>query len=79
LANWLSPLQGRKVIDRTGIAGKYDFSLEFAPALPNPSASGEDAPSIFTAVQEQLGLKLISDKAMVTVLVVDSVSHPEPN
>jgi len=78
LANWISPLQGRKVIDRTEITGHYDFSLDFAPETASPPAA-EDAPSIFTAVQEQLGLRLISDKGMVTVLVVDSVNHPDPN
>jgi uncharacterized protein (TIGR03435 family) len=62
------------------VLGKYDFSLDFTPESNNPTATGDDAaPSIFTAVQEQLGLRLISDKAMVRVLVVDAVSRPEPN
>ena len=79
-ANYISPLRGRRVIDRTGVRGEYDFSLDFTPESNNPPATGEDAaPSIFTAVQEQLGLRLISDKAMVRVLVVDAVSRPEPN
>jgi uncharacterized protein (TIGR03435 family) len=64
----------RPVIDRTGIAGLFDIHLEF---------SGVDAdnlaPSIFTAVQEQLGLKLSPDKGPVEVFVIDHVERPSAN
>ena len=70
----------RPVVDRTGLAGPFDFNLTYAPAArgggPAPS---DDQPSIFTAVQEQLGLKLEPATAPVEVLVVDSVSMPGEN
>jgi uncharacterized protein (TIGR03435 family) len=63
---------GRVVVDRTGLQGSYDVALEYAPDLSTPS----DLPSIFTAVQEQLGLKLESARGPVEVLVIDHVEHP---
>lgn len=71
-----SPLlrpEGRMVVDRTGLLGKYDFTLK--------SATGVDAdgPSLFTAMEEQLGLKLVSEKAPVEVIVVDSIERPDEN
>ena len=75
---------GRVVIDRTGLTGNWDFELTFAPTPPAgpPSSdtsappSDPDAPSIFTALQEQLGLKLESTTGPVDVLVIDHVEHP---
>jgi uncharacterized protein (TIGR03435 family) len=73
---------GRKVIDKTGLDGLFDFHLEYArdggppPADPDPAHAG---PSIFTAVQEQLGLRLESAKGPVTVLVIEQVERPEGN
>jgi uncharacterized protein (TIGR03435 family) len=68
----------RPVIDKTGLAGDFDYSLEFRPEGPNalpPGPQGapdaSDAPDIFTAVQEQLGLKLESKKGPIEMLVVD--------
>ncbi|MNC90695.1 hypothetical protein D3C83_68250 [compost metagenome] len=69
------------VVDRTSLEGPFDFHLTYAaaaargggPALP------EDRPSIFTAVQEQLGLKLEPATAPVEVLVIDGVSLPSEN
>jgi uncharacterized protein (TIGR03435 family) len=66
---------GRVVIDRTGLQGSYDLDLEFAPDLSTPS----DLTSIFTAVQEQLGLKLESTKGPVEVIVIDHVERPTEN
>jgi uncharacterized protein (TIGR03435 family) len=63
---------GRVVINRTGLQGNFDLDLEFAPDLATPS----DSPSIFTAVEEQLGLKLESTKGPVDVLVVERVERP---
>jgi len=62
----------------TGLAGSYGFTLEFAPeeAAPPPDQSG---PSIFTAVQDQLGLKLTSAKGPVEVLVIDHIEKPSQN
>lgn len=90
LATVLSRSVNRTVVDRTGLAGKFDGSLEWTPdqmstpppggappgGLPPPPADG---PSIFTAVQEQLGLKLESARGPVDVLVIDHVERPTPN
>ena len=69
----------RRLIDKTGLAGRYDFELHWTPdntPADSPLAGG---PSIFTALQEQPGLKLESAKASADVLVVDSVQPPTPN
>jgi len=84
LANGLSRMTGRMVVDRTGLTGNFDLTLTFAaeqrsqasPDLPAPDPS---APSLFTALQEQLGLKLESTKGPVDVLVIDHVERPTPD
>ena len=79
IANALSQQLGRAVVNRTGLDGSFDADLDFAP-MPPPGATDppppSDAPSIFTAIQEQLGLKLDSTRAPVDVLVIDQVEHP---
>jgi uncharacterized protein (TIGR03435 family) len=77
LATNLAYLLGRQVIDKTGLAGKYSYTVTYTPddALP----ADANGPSIFTAVQEQLGLKLESTKAPVEVLVIDHVEKPSAN
>lgn len=85
----LARMLGRTVIDKTGLTGKYDISLEWTPdesqtALlppdaPKPSASDIQGPSIFTALQEQLGLKLESQKGPVDMLVIDRAEKPTEN
>jgi len=76
------------VLDRTGLSGNYDFSLEWMPdQLPSANQPlGADVkpvdsngPSIFTALPEQLGLKLQPTQGSVDVLVIDRVEHPLPN
>jgi uncharacterized protein (TIGR03435 family) len=66
---------GRNIVDKTGLAGAYDLELEFTPDQ-SPDTTG---PSLFTAIQEQLGLKLESQRAPVEVLVVDKVERPTPD
>ena len=80
LANALTGYTRRMVVDRTGLEGPFDFTLTYAPAARGggPAAS-DDRPSIFTAVQEQLGLKLEATTAPVEVLVIDSASMPSEN
>jgi len=75
---FLSKETGKPVVDKTGLAGKYDFTLEFEPAA---RAGKEDSgkPSVFTALEEQLGLKLVPAKEPVDVLVVDSIEQPAAN
>jgi uncharacterized protein (TIGR03435 family) len=73
----LSQELGRSVIDKTGLMGKYDFKLDWTPDTPLPAdASG---PSIFTAIQENLGLKLQSARGPVEILVIDRVEKPDAN
>lgn len=76
LVRLLSASADRPVLDETGLTGLYDFKLEYAR---DPAASDGVAPSIFTAVQEQLGLKLESQKAPIEILVVDSAERPTAN
>jgi uncharacterized protein (TIGR03435 family) len=64
----------RPVIDRTGLTGKYDVRLQFAPSGVPTLSNVQQAVEIFTALIEQLGLKLEPGKGPVEVLVVDSVS-----
>jgi uncharacterized protein (TIGR03435 family) len=71
---------GRPVIDRTGLTGRFDIDLEFAGTGPLTAADTPDAPaSVFTAVQEQLGLKLEARKERMTVLVIEQAEMPTPN
>jgi bla regulator protein blaR1 len=81
----------RVVVDKTGLTGRYDFTLRWTPdtATPPPngfsdsanSATTSDAPApgLFTALQDQLGLKLESQKGSVETLNIDSVDRPTPN
>ena len=95
LVRFLSGQLGRTVVDKTGLTAKYDFTLQWTPdesqgamlkgpgpgpqstsSPPPPDPSG---PSIFTAVQEQLGLKLESQKGPVEILVIDHAEQPSEN
>jgi uncharacterized protein (TIGR03435 family) len=77
----LSNRLDRPVIDKTGLIGRFDFHLEFLPDEHGTPADPVDGagPSIFTAVQEQLGLKLSPAKGPVEVIVVDHAEKPSPN
>ncbi len=76
LALAFSQLLGRSVVDKTGLTGKVDAHLTFDPAEP---ATDPSLPSIFTAVQEQLGLKLEPARGPVDVLVIESAERPSEN
>lgn len=67
----------RPVIDRTGLAGRFDIHLEYASA--DAAVGDTSSPSVFTAVQDQLGLKLTPDKGPVEVLVIDHIERPSEN
>ncbi len=70
----------RPVVDRTGLTGTYDLKLVFTPELRSRTSDPDPADiSIFTAVQEQLGLRLEPQKAMVEILVIDHVEKPTAN
>jgi|SRR5580658_2592811 uncharacterized protein (TIGR03435 family) len=83
---------GRVVVDKTGLTGHYDFELKWTPDSefgPGRAVTGDGnvplvpaapaGPSIFTAVEEQLGLKLEPNKAPIPVLVIDHIEEPGPN
>ena len=78
-------LEGHEVRDETGLSGVYDFTLKWTPEPRVPSAADSASPpettgpSIFTALEEQLGLRLESTKAPVDVLVIDQIQEPTPN
>ena len=74
LMQLLASASGRIVVDRTGLKGPFTIDLEYSP-----DQTASDKPSIFTALQEQLGLKLESSRAPVDVLVIDSVERPTPD
>ena len=92
LVKQLSGQLGRTVLDKTGLKGNYDFNLQWTPdASRTPMLKGaeggrletaappDSGPSIFTAIQEQLGLKLESQKGPVEILVIDHVEKPSGN
>jgi uncharacterized protein (TIGR03435 family) len=93
LAERLSEQLGRPVIYHTDLKGGYDFTLEWTPApgegsaeaigLPPraepPSAGDSNGPSIFTALQDQLGLKMESTKGPADILIIDQVERPSEN
>jgi uncharacterized protein (TIGR03435 family) len=81
-AKYLSSELGRTVVDKTGLAGSYDLKLTFAPdarAGETPQTDANAGATLFTALQEQLGLKLESAKGPVEVLVIDSIDKPGEN
>jgi uncharacterized protein (TIGR03435 family) len=77
LAEFLSQLTGRLVVDATGLKSNYDFDLQWTPDTQLQPDS--DTPSIFTAVQEQTGLRLESRRTRMNVLVIDSIDRPTPD
>jgi uncharacterized protein (TIGR03435 family) len=83
MATMLAGQAGRMVVDRTGLTGSWAFTLTYAPeqrGAPPPGADqpapDPNAPSLFTALQEQLGLKLESTKGPVEVVVIDAINKP---
>ena len=93
MADFAGLLQGavldRPVVDQTGLKGRFDFNLKWTPdetqfsgfgmKIPPPADPASAPPGLFTAIQEQLGLKLDSTKAPVDVLVIDHIEKPSEN
>jgi uncharacterized protein (TIGR03435 family) len=69
----LSTMLERTVIDQTGLKGKYDFKVNWSPD------QADGGPSIFTALEEQLGLKLVSSKGPVEMIVIEKAEKPTEN
>ena len=81
-AQFLQRRVGQPVIDKTGLAGRYDFDLAFAPMAPAPAAdvpSDPARPTFFIALEDQLGLKLQPTKGPLDVIVIDSIEQPAPD
>ncbi len=84
-----SAVLDRPVIDRTGLTGRYDFTLNWTPdesqfggmgmKVPPPSDAADAPPALYTAIQEQLGLRLEATKAPADVIVIDKVEKPTEN
>jgi uncharacterized protein (TIGR03435 family) len=86
LLTFFSQVTQRTVVDRTGLSGSFDIDLTWTPdpSFPAPPTAGtppvdSNGPSMFTAVQEQLGLKLESEKAPLQALVIDRIELPSEN
>ncbi|HEY6466535.1 MAG TPA: TIGR03435 family protein, partial [Candidatus Acidoferrales bacterium] len=84
LVNALSLRFGQPVVDQTGLKGTYQYTLRFsesslAAANQLPADSNPDAPSIFTALQDQLGLKLEPTKGPIDMITIDHIEEPTPN
>ena len=86
--SYLSRITGRTVVDRTGLKGKFDIRLEYLPdqtaprpaiAQPEGGADIEPGASLTAAMQEQLGLKLVSVKGTRQVIVIDHIEKPAAN
>jgi uncharacterized protein (TIGR03435 family) len=92
-AMWMqASVTDRPMVDLTGLKDRYDFQLKWTPddsqfaqfrgagmTLPAPSDAADAPPSLYTAVQEQLGLKIDATKAADDVMVIDHVEKPSPN
>ncbi len=86
LVHVLSQRLGRPVVDRTGLTAHYDFKLEWSPDQTSSdsrdsvsSAPDPAGPTLFTAIQEQLGLRLEAQKGPVQIFVIDHVERPSEN
>ncbi len=86
-AGVLEPMTTRKIVDRTNLTGTYDIEMDFLPepgllglSIPNSNALQQsDIPPLATAIQDQLGLKLESERAPVDVVLIDAVKPPTAN
>jgi uncharacterized protein (TIGR03435 family) len=93
LRHALANMVGRTVVDKTGLTGRYDYTLNWTPdeAMPGPGGGPNggpprggppidpNGPTLFTALEEQLGLKLQSEKGKVDVIVIDHIDLPTEN
>jgi len=79
LALMLRFMMDRPVVDQTGLTGRYDFKLQWTSDESKAPTDGSAPPAIFTAIQEQMGLKLEPVKAQTDVMVIDKVERPGAN
>ncbi len=78
-AELLSRFLDRPVLDRTGVSGRFDFSMEYDSDPPEPGHLPTVGPGIFAGLREQLGLRLQATKAPVEVLAIDNIERPSDN
>ena len=76
LCGLMGPSAGRVIVDATGLTGNWDLDLTFVNPVQGADSEG---PSLFTALQEQLGLKLEPGRAPVEVVVIDRIERPTDN
>jgi uncharacterized protein (TIGR03435 family) len=79
IAEALPTVNGRPLVDQTGLIGKFDFTLSYAPETSDGATAATDVPSFETALGEQLGLKLESTKTPVRTPIIDHVERPSKN
>ena len=78
----LTPLVGRTILDESGVTSRVCVRLEYRPqgrGTPPPDAAADERPDLFTALQEQTGLKLDARRAPIDVLVIDTIERPTPD
>jgi uncharacterized protein (TIGR03435 family) len=87
-SGWLFHMTGRTIVDKTGLTGKYDIRLEYLPDQLHPEVDAgenlndtdsEPQVTLFTAIQEQLGLKLTAVKGTRQIIVIDHIERPSGN
>ena len=74
-----SATEGRYVVDRTGLDGAFDVSLVWNADALSPTTASDSAPSVFAAIQEQLGLRLVPITTPIEVIVIDRAERPAGN
>jgi len=79
LAENLSPVAGRPVFDRTNLEGNFEFTLRYSAGAPRPDGNVTDTASVFTALPEQLGLKLEPQDGALRSIVIDHIERPTEN
>ena len=88
LIEMLSSTLGRRVVDKTDLTGNFDMSMTWTPDetqamqfpnVPQPRPADPTGPSLFTAIQQQLGLKLESSRGPVDILIIDRAEKPSQN
>jgi uncharacterized protein (TIGR03435 family) len=79
LSSMMNPVIGRQVVDRTGLAGEYDFSLPIYNEWMGDHQGTDTEASIFTVIEDSLGLRLEPAKAPMQILVIDHIERPTDN
>jgi uncharacterized protein (TIGR03435 family) len=82
LAQLISSIEGgagRRIVDGTGLSGSFEWQLDFNPIRDAAVSKSSEVPSVFLALEDQLGLRLQASTAAMEVYVIDSVEMPSPN